>query len=107
MTGTGPLGCVPGMLAMRGSTGDCDAELQQAAGMFNPQLVDLIKDLNSELGSDVFIAANAFNLHMTFISEPEKYGNQIYRSSFRSIKSSRRISRSDLSLSLQGLRRLS
>ncbi|XP_078439939.1 GDSL esterase/lipase LTL1-like [Wolffia australiana] len=74
VTGTGPLGCVPGMLALRGSTGECDSDLQQAAAMFNPQLVNLIHDLNGELGSNVFIAANAFNMHMTFISEPERFG---------------------------------
>ncbi|CAA7398953.1 unnamed protein product [Spirodela intermedia] len=74
VTGTGPLGCVPAELAMRGTNGECDPELQRAAGLFNPQLVELIGELNKEIGSNVFIAANAFNMHMTFITEPEKYG---------------------------------
>ncbi|CAA6662550.1 unnamed protein product [Spirodela intermedia] len=58
----------------QGTNGECDPELQRAAGLFNPQLVELIGELNKEIGSNVFIAANAFNMHMTFITEPEKYG---------------------------------
>lgn len=74
VTGTGPLGCVPAELAMRSRDGQCDVELQRAGDMFNGQLVQMINDLNSQLGSDVFIAANAFRMHMDFISNPRAYG---------------------------------
>ncbi|KAF7805247.1 GDSL esterase/lipase [Senna tora] len=74
VTGTGPMGCVPAELAMRSRNGDCDVELQRAASLYNPQLVQMIKDLNQEIGADVFIAANAYQMHMDFISNPGAYG---------------------------------
>jgi len=44
VTGSGPLGCAPAELALRGSrAGECDAELQGAAALYNPQLVDMIR----------------------------------------------------------------
>lgn len=74
VTGTGPLGCVPAELAQHSRNGECYAELQEAANLFNPQLVDLLGQLNSEIGSDVFISANAFAMNMDFIGNPEAYG---------------------------------
>ncbi|KAK6911278.1 GDSL lipase/esterase, partial [Dillenia turbinata] len=74
VTGTGPLGCVPAELAMRSRNGECAIELQRAANLFNPQLRDMLSSLNSEIGSDVFNAANAFDMHMDFISNPRAYG---------------------------------
>ena len=74
VTGTGPLGCVPAELAMRSRNGECVPELQQASGIFNPQLAQMIQQLNSELGSNVFISANAFNMNMNFITNPQAYG---------------------------------
>lgn len=76
VTGTGPLGCVPAELAMRGSTnGQCSAELQRAAALYNPQLVQMIRGLNSNLGSDVFVAANTQQMNNDFIRDPQAYGN--------------------------------
>lgn len=75
VTGTGPMGCVPAELAMRSRTGDCDVELQRAAALYNPQLVQMVNGLNQEIGGDVFIAANAYRMHMDFISNPRAYGN--------------------------------
>ncbi|KAF1878980.1 hypothetical protein Lal_00047652, partial [Lupinus albus] len=66
VTGTGPMGCVPAELALRSANGDCDIELQRAAFLYNPQLVEMIKGLNHEIGADVFIAANAYQMHMDF-----------------------------------------
>ncbi|KAH0455485.1 hypothetical protein IEQ34_015517 [Dendrobium chrysotoxum] len=74
VTGTGPLGCVPTELALRSTNGDCAPELQRAANLFNPQLEQVINELNSDIGSDVFVAANAFRMHMDFISNPQAYG---------------------------------
>ncbi|KAK1582050.1 hypothetical protein Q3G72_011403 [Acer saccharum] len=73
VTGTGPLGCVPAELAMRNTNGGCSAELQRAATLYNPQLVEMIKGLNSEIGENVFIAANTQQMHMDFISDPQAY----------------------------------
>ncbi|XP_044473148.1 GDSL esterase/lipase At5g33370-like [Mangifera indica] len=74
VTGTGPLGCVPAELALHSSNGECAVELQRAAGLFNPQLGQMINSLNSEIGSDIFISANAFDMHMNFVTNPEAYG---------------------------------
>lgn len=75
MTGTGPLGCVPAELALRRSVnGRCDSELQRAADMFNPQLVQMLGELNGQFGSDTFVSANAFKMHMNYINNPEAFG---------------------------------
>ncbi|XP_021898290.1 GDSL esterase/lipase LTL1-like [Carica papaya] len=75
VTGTGPIGCVPAELAMRGSrNGECSSELQTAAGLFNSQLVQLLNQLNSEIGSNVFIAANTNEMSFDFINNPGAYG---------------------------------
>ncbi|KAL6988954.1 hypothetical protein U1Q18_014704 [Sarracenia purpurea var. burkii] len=75
VTGTGPLGCVPAELAEHGSTnGDCIPELQRATALFNPQLVQMINQVNQEIGSDVFIAANTNQMHTDFITNPGAYG---------------------------------
>ncbi|CAM8923180.1 hypothetical protein QQ045_023296 [Rhodiola kirilowii] len=74
VTGTGPIGCVPAEIAQRGRNGECAVELQQAAGLFNPQLIQIIQELNSELGSDVFTSANAFEMSYTFITNPAAFG---------------------------------
>lgn len=74
VTGTGPLGCVPAALAQRSTNGECVQEFQQAAAIFNPLLVKMIQELNKEFGSDVFVAANAFQMNMDFISNPKKFG---------------------------------
>lgn len=74
VTGTGPLGCVPSEIAQRGRNGNCAEELQRAASLFNPRLVDTINRLNRNIGSNVFIAANAFKMHMDYITSPQAYG---------------------------------
>lgn len=74
VTGTGPLGCVPAELAQRSRAGECAVELQRAASLFNPQLADMINGINSEIGSNIFVSANAFEMHMNFISDPQAYG---------------------------------
>lgn len=77
MTGTGPLGCVPARLAQSSIDGTCDPELQRAGTLFNSHLVQVINKLNANYGADVFVAANAFNMHMDFITNPRKYGTVI------------------------------
>ncbi|KAI4364534.1 hypothetical protein MLD38_020611 [Melastoma candidum] len=74
VTGTGPLGCVPAELAMRGRNGQCAPELQQAAALFNPQLTQMLRDLNRKYNSQVFIAANTQQMHSDFITNPRAYG---------------------------------
>ncbi|XP_057472151.1 GDSL esterase/lipase At5g33370-like [Actinidia eriantha] len=74
VTGTGPLGCVPAELGLRSRDGQCAVELQRAAGMFNPQMVQMLDALNTKIGNHVFIAANAQEMHMDFITNPQGYG---------------------------------
>ncbi|XP_050225891.1 GDSL esterase/lipase At5g33370-like [Mercurialis annua] len=74
VTGTGPLGCVPAVLAMRSTNGQCSAELQQAAGLFNPQLTQMLNQLNSQYGSDIFIAANTGRMTADFVNNPGAFG---------------------------------
>ncbi|KAG6751836.1 hypothetical protein POTOM_044046 [Populus tomentosa] len=74
VTGTGPLGCVPAELAMRSTNGGCSAELLGAAALYNPQLESMITDVNRQIGSDVFIAANTHQMHTDFVSNPQAYG---------------------------------
>lgn len=75
VTGTGPLGCVPAELASsRSANGECAPEAQQAAAIFNPLLDQMLQGLNREIGSDVFIGANAFNMNADFINNPQRFG---------------------------------
>uniref|UniRef100_A0A7N0SYD9 GDSL esterase/lipase n=1 Tax=Kalanchoe fedtschenkoi TaxID=63787 RepID=A0A7N0SYD9_KALFE len=74
VTGIGPIGCVPGILARRSTRGECVAELQQAAASFNTQLATMIRALNKKLGSETFVAAQAFNMKMNLISNPQAFG---------------------------------
>ncbi|XP_027349097.1 GDSL esterase/lipase At4g28780-like [Abrus precatorius] len=74
VTGTGPLGCIPSQLAQRSSNGECVPELQQATQIFNPMLLQMTTNLNSQLGSDIFVAVNAFLMNINFISNPQEYG---------------------------------
>ncbi|KAB1200873.1 hypothetical protein CJ030_MR0G006023 [Morella rubra] len=74
VTGTGPLGCVPAELAMRSTNGSCSAELQRAAALYNPQLVQMIREINNKVGRNVFIAANTQRMHSDFTSNPQAYG---------------------------------
>ncbi|KAH7571802.1 hypothetical protein JRO89_XS04G0145300 [Xanthoceras sorbifolium] len=74
VTGTGPMGCVPAELAMRGTNGGCSAELQRAASLYNPQLVQMLREVNKKIGKTVFIGANTQQMHMDFVSSPQAYG---------------------------------
>jgi len=84
VTGTGPIGCAPAELAMRGKNGECSADLQRAAALYNPQLEQMIIELNNKIGSVVFIAANTALMHNDFITNPKAYGNFILIFSFLS-----------------------
>ena len=74
VTGTGPMGCVPAELAMRGTNGGCSAALQRAASLYNPQLVRMLRGLNKKIGKTVFVAANTHQSHLDFISNPQAFG---------------------------------
>jgi phospholipase/lecithinase/hemolysin len=74
VTGTGPMGCVPAELAQRSRAGECAVELQRAAALYNPQLIQMINELNSEIGANIFVAVNAQRMQMDFISDPQAYG---------------------------------
>ncbi|CAH9075421.1 unnamed protein product [Cuscuta epithymum] len=74
VTGTGPMGCVPAELATRSRNGQCAVDPQLAAEIFNPLLVEMLADLNEQLGSDVFVGVNAMEMQMDFINNPQSYG---------------------------------
>ncbi|KAL0390862.1 UNVERIFIED_CONTAM: GDSL esterase/lipase [Sesamum calycinum] len=74
VTGTGPLGCVPAELATRSTNGECAAEPQRAAAIFNPLLVQMIGALNQEIGSNIFVAVNAMEMQNDFITNPQAFG---------------------------------
>ncbi|KAJ4968009.1 hypothetical protein NE237_014710 [Protea cynaroides] len=74
VTGTGPLGCVPAEIAQRSPDGSCAAELQEAAALYNPQLVQMITQLNKEIGTKVFHAVNSYQMNFDFITAPQAYG---------------------------------
>ncbi|XP_031282607.1 GDSL esterase/lipase At5g18430-like [Pistacia vera] len=74
VTGTGPMGCVPAELATRGTNGGCSAELQRAAALYNPQLLNMLQGLNKKIGKNVFIGVNTQQMHTDFISNPQAFG---------------------------------
>ncbi|KAH9326021.1 hypothetical protein KI387_006199, partial [Taxus chinensis] len=70
---TGPLGCAPGVKATRSRNGECAAELQQAASLFNSQLRSAINRLNSEASAQVFTFADSYSMNMGLFSNPAAY----------------------------------
>ncbi|KAL2556892.1 GDSL esterase/lipase [Forsythia ovata] len=74
VTGIGPLGCAPAMLATRSINGQCAEDPQLAMTIFNPLLNQMIKDLNHELGSVVFIAINSLQMQSDVIYNPSAHG---------------------------------
>lgn len=82
VTGTGPLGCVPAELAMRSTNGQCAPDLQRAAALYNPQLEQMLGELNSEYGDDIFIAVNTRQMTTDFISNPRAFGTSFALSLF-------------------------
>ncbi|KAG8088645.1 hypothetical protein GUJ93_ZPchr0010g11040 [Zizania palustris] len=74
VTGTGPLGCAPAERAMHSRNGECAPDLMRASDLFNPQLSRVLDELNDRYGAGTFIAANAFRVHMDFISNPAAFG---------------------------------
>ncbi|XP_019453018.1 PREDICTED: GDSL esterase/lipase LTL1-like isoform X2 [Lupinus angustifolius] len=72
VTGTGPMGCAPAELAQRKRKGT--NELQLAAALFNPQLQQILLQLNNKIGTHVFIAANTAKMHNNFVSNPTSFG---------------------------------
>ncbi|XP_066387005.1 GDSL esterase/lipase At5g33370-like [Miscanthus floridulus] len=74
VTGTGPLGCAPAIMAQLSRNGECAAELMRAASLFNPQLARALDQLNARFGAGTFIAANAFRVHFDFVSDPAAFG---------------------------------
>ncbi|KAK1684144.1 hypothetical protein QYE76_044992 [Lolium multiflorum] len=75
VTGTGMIGCVPAELALHSLDGSCAPDLTRAADLFNPQLEQMLTELNGEVGHDnVFIAANTNKASFDFLFNPQQYG---------------------------------
>ncbi|KAD4583958.1 hypothetical protein E3N88_21559 [Mikania micrantha] len=73
VTGTGPLGCVPASLARHSVKGECAADLQEAAELFNPQLVNMVASLNEKIGSKIFITVETNLMNLNFITNPKAF----------------------------------
>ncbi|KAL4574689.1 hypothetical protein LXL04_021525 [Taraxacum kok-saghyz] len=74
LMGSGPLGCAPAEIAQHSVDGECAGNLQAAAELFEPQLAEMVKSINAELGADVFVAANTKLMHNNIITDPHSYG---------------------------------
>ncbi|GLJ15054.1 hypothetical protein SUGI_0246040 [Cryptomeria japonica] len=74
VTSTGPLGCVPGVKATRSEKGECVAELQNAALLFNSQLESVINRLNNDYSAQVFTYADSYSMNMGLFNNPAAYG---------------------------------
>ncbi|KAL7589404.1 GDSL esterase/lipase At5g33370 [Lactuca sativa] len=74
LMGSGPLGCAPGEIVQHSLDGECAPELQAAAQIFEPQLAQMVQNLNHELGADVFVAANTKLMHNDIITNPQAFG---------------------------------
>ncbi|KAB2636480.1 GDSL esterase/lipase LTL1-like [Pyrus ussuriensis x Pyrus communis] len=65
VTSTGPLGCVPSELAQRSINSECVAKLQNAASIFNPQLVQMTQGLNRQLTFESNVFASSLTSFVT------------------------------------------
>ncbi|GLJ15040.1 hypothetical protein SUGI_0245630 [Cryptomeria japonica] len=74
VTSTGPLGCAPAVKASRSRNGECAAELQQAASLFNSQLRSVVNRLNDEASAQVFTFSDNYSTNMGLFSDPAAYG---------------------------------
>ncbi|KAK3197876.1 hypothetical protein Dsin_021291 [Dipteronia sinensis] len=74
VTGTVPMGYVQAEMALRGTNGVCSSEVGRAASLYNPQLVQILREVNSRIGETVFIEVNTREMHMNFITNPQAYG---------------------------------
>ncbi|XP_057844018.1 GDSL esterase/lipase At5g33370-like, partial [Cryptomeria japonica] len=74
VTSTGPLGCAPGVKATRSRNGECAAEVQQAASLFNSQLRSVVNQLNNEVSARVFTFADKYSMNMGLYNNPARYG---------------------------------
>jgi hypothetical protein len=71
------MGCVPAELALRSPNGQCSVELQRAASLYNPQLTQMLGQLNGQYGTDIFIAANTRQMAANFVYNPRAYGKLV------------------------------
>jgi hypothetical protein len=80
------MGCVPAELAQRSPNGQCSAELQRAASLYNPQLTQMLGQLNDQYGADIFIAANTRQMTADFVYNPQAYGKLVQVNYFYFLK---------------------
>lgn len=85
LMGSGPLGCAPGEIVQHSLDGECAPELQAAAQIFEPQLAQMVQNLNHELGADVFVAANTKLMHNDIITNPQAFGKNPFSTKYKSL----------------------
>ncbi|XP_023734034.1 GDSL esterase/lipase At5g33370 [Lactuca sativa] len=75
LLGSRPLGCAPAEIAQHNElSGECSTDLQAAAELFEPQVDQMVKNLNAELGTEVFISASTRLMYFDMMNNPQAYG---------------------------------
>lgn len=80
LLGSRPLGCAPAEIAQHNElSGECSTDLQAAAELFEPQVDQMVKNLNAELGTEVFISASTRLMYFDMMNNPQAYGKNHFR----------------------------
>ncbi|XP_076907908.1 GDSL esterase/lipase At5g33370-like [Bidens hawaiensis] len=72
--GPGPIGCAPAERMQHSLTGECAKDLQDASGLFEPMLSQMVQDLNAKYQAQNFIASNNKLMHEDLIDNPTAFG---------------------------------
>ena len=82
--GLGPMGCIP-LQRVLSTTGDCIERANKLALGFNKAATKLVDDLATQLPNSSYRFGDAYDVVNDVMSNPNKYGEQIYHISFSMI----------------------
>ncbi|KAH7292499.1 hypothetical protein KP509_29G071300 [Ceratopteris richardii] len=79
VTGVGPLGCIPNVLATKSKDGHCVQYVNQLVQGFNAEVLQLVNELNSDprFADGKFLYANVYNTFSAIVADPAKYGMKV------------------------------
>ncbi|MCO5564007.1 hypothetical protein L7F22_017662 [Adiantum nelumboides] len=79
ITGVGPLGCIPNVLATKSKDGRCVGYVNQLVQGFNAEVLQLVNQLNSnpQLTGATFLYAKVYNTFDSILTNPSKYGFKV------------------------------